>query len=124
MQDRTNTILVVDDEDAVRIVATRLLERLQVRTLSAKDAEDALLLLEQHSSEIVGVLIDQTMPRISGDVLARTIIEQYPHIRVILMSGYSATELHQHFGNIGITAFLQKPFSRNELEESVNILLS
>lgn len=123
MQDRTNTILIVDDEDAVRMVVTRLLERLQVRTLSAKDAEEALLILEHHALEISGVLIDQTMPRISGDALARTIIEHYPHIRIILMSGYSAAELHQHFGNIGITAFLQKPFSRNELEESVNVLL-
>jgi hypothetical protein len=117
------TVLVVDDEPAVRAVAARCLERGGFRVLQAPDGADALELVDRHGPPQL-VLSDLMMPGIGGAELARRLRERWPALPILFMSGYSAEELRRQ-GAIGSEGeLIPKPFTPGELVGSVAAALS
>ncbi len=118
------TVLVVEDEDAVRRVTCRVLERLGYSVLPAANGEEALALVAA-SRPTLGLLVtDLLMPQMSGRELATQIRDAYPELRVLFVSGYT----DEAVGHLGMleqgTAFLQKPFSIESLGEAVRRVLA
>jgi CheY-like chemotaxis protein len=111
----TETVLLVEDAEALRLLVRELLESAGYTVLDAEGPEKALALVESATGPIHLVLTDMVMPRMSGQELARRIADLKPQARVIFMSGYS----EQAMGDQGTlkpgTLFLQKPFTMDAL---------
>ena len=117
------TLLLVEDEPAVRAFAKRALERVGYTVLEAANGGEALLIAEQHPSPIDLLLTDVVMPRMSGRVLAQRLLVMKPRLRVIYMSGYTEdTIAHQGVLDDGVD-FLAKPVSLDRLLEKVRSVL-
>jgi PAS domain S-box-containing protein len=106
----TGTILLVDDEEPVRNVAGRMLERCGFTVLCAGDGLEAVELFRAHASEIVCVLLDLAMPRMDGEETCRELRRIRPDVRVVLASGYSDQEIAQRFVDAGLSGFIEKPY--------------
>jgi PAS domain S-box-containing protein len=104
------TILLVDDEEPVRIVTERMLERCGFSVLCASDGLEALQLYRARASEIVCVLLDLAMPRMDGEQTFRELRRIQPDVRVVLASGYSDEEIAQRFHSEGLAGFIAKPY--------------
>ncbi len=104
------TVLVVDDEEAVRSIAATVLEMHGATSLTAASGDAALELLRTRGEQIALVLLDLTMPGINGEETLRRMRMLGARQPVILMSGYSETETMQRSTNLGVAGFIQKPF--------------
>jgi DNA-binding NtrC family response regulator len=112
------TVLVMDDEEGVRELAEATLRRAGFRVLLASDGREGLELFRRHADEIRAVLLDRTMPNISGDTVFEEIRRTQPDAVVILMSGYSEDRAIAQNGK-HLDAFLQKPFEPSALLDIV-----
>jgi signal transduction histidine kinase/ActR/RegA family two-component response regulator len=122
-QGRNETILLVEDEPAVRVLARRVLMRAGFRVLESSSPTDALRLAEMHAKDIKLVLTDVVMPELSGPQLVIKVAEICPDARVLYMSGYTDDEvIGRGLANPGLM-LLQKPFSAQELVERVRLAL-
>ncbi|WP_322815323.1 PAS domain S-box protein [Chloroflexus sp.] len=117
-------VLLVDDELQVRQVAQRMLHRLGFTVHEAESSDTALQIMQEHGSHILLALIDLTMPGMTGDELATTLLKQLPTLRIILMSGFSQQELPPHLRTSGLVSFLAKPFTLTTLTAAVTTALS
>jgi CheY-like chemotaxis protein len=117
------TILVVDDEPMVRDVAQAILQRLGLTVVIAADGEEATSIFARDPARFVAVLLDLTMPRISGAETFRRIRELRPDAPVILMSGYNEREASGQFAGKGLAGFIEKPFSTQALAEAIERVL-
>jgi nitrogen-specific signal transduction histidine kinase len=115
----SDTVLVVDDDSAVRAVAARMLERLGCKVLQAADGQAAIELFQINCEAIALVLLDLVMPQLSGDQVWRELQRVKPGAHVIVMSGYTKHEVAQLFSALTPTGFLQKPFTSEELRSAV-----
>ncbi|WP_309671100.1 PAS domain-containing protein [Gemmatimonas sp.] len=112
-------ILVVDDEDSVRAVASALLRRRGFRTQEASDGVKALELFQQQPDAFDLVLLDLTMPSMNGEETLRALRDVRPSVNVLLMSGYNEQDVTRMFAGRSLSGFLQKPFRAEELYASV-----
>jgi two-component system cell cycle sensor histidine kinase/response regulator CckA len=116
------TVLVVEDEQGLRELARRLLERQGYTVLVAANADEALELFEANAS-IEVLLTDVVMPGASGPELTRQLVERRPTLKVIYMSGYTEDAIVRHgVLNPGI-AFLNKPFTAVALGRKIREVL-
>jgi PAS domain S-box-containing protein len=104
------TVLVVDDEPAVREVAKTMLEKAGFKVLQAADGEIGVKIYQQRSPEICAVLLDLLMPRMNGELAFDEIRRINADAQVVLCSGFSEQEAIRRFANKGLAGFLQKPF--------------
>ncbi len=118
------TILVVDDEETVQAVASRMLESLGFSVIVASNGREALEVYGQRRSEITGVLMDLTMPHLDGEETFRELRRLEPNIRVLLMSGYNEQDAIARFVGKGLAGFIQKPFNVDDLKNSLRALLT
>lgn len=110
----TDAVLVVDDDEWVRAVTARSLRRAGHGTLEAGSASEAIRILEDVAGRSIGtVLTDIGMPGTSGVELTEHLLERYPHLRIVLMTGRAPETLPALPSAVG--AVLHKPFSRAEL---------
>ena len=109
-------MLVVDDEKTVREVTADMVEALGFATLSAVDGQEGVELFRAHAAEVSLVLLDLTMPRMSGEEAFREMRRLRPDVRVVLMSGFSEREATSHFAGKRLAGFLQKPFTMEALK--------
>ncbi|PJA32367.1 MAG: hypothetical protein CO187_04335, partial [Zetaproteobacteria bacterium CG_4_9_14_3_um_filter_53_7] len=109
------TVLVVDDEETVRRVATRLLEHEGLKVLTARDGEEAVEVFGKHADEIAFVLLDLTMPVMDGEQTFHMLHTIRPDIPVLLSSGFSATEVVGRLTHSGLAGFVRKPYTRKTL---------
>jgi len=116
-------ILVVDDEPAVRDVVEAMLAKLGFETVSAEDGAAAIEIFTKHHKEIVLVLLDMTMPRLSGEEAFRELRRIKPDIKVILCSGYNEQEATSRFTGKGLAGFLQKPYEFTKLKDALHSVL-
>jgi two-component system cell cycle sensor histidine kinase/response regulator CckA len=115
----TQTILVVDDVDAVRQVAYRLLSEAGYRVFEAASAVEALEVLGSTTAPINLVMVDVVMPEVNGVDLVRLVHDQWPTIPILFMSAYPAEVLvRQGLENPNVS-FLAKPWTRHELLRKV-----
>jgi CheY-like chemotaxis protein len=117
------TILVIENEAAVRKVATRILERAGFQVLAAADGVAGVALFRERAREIDAVVLDMTMPHMSGEEAFRQLRQVAPDVRVVLTSGYLAAEVTSRFAGEGLAGFLEKPFTPQQLVERVHAAL-
>jgi PAS domain S-box-containing protein len=116
------TILLIDDEDAVRRVITRLLERSGFTVLAAGDGPAALAIAQGHSGPIDVLLTDVVLPGMAGPEIAERLAAERPEMRVLYCSGYPGDEIARRGLEPG-AAYLEKPFSHAALEQALSDLL-
>ena len=109
------SILVVDDDDGVRAVARSLLQRQGFKVVLAVNGKEAVELFAKHRDDIRAVLLDLTMPVMSGEEALHQLRAQDPTVRIILMSGYSDVDVEGTFAGAGLSGFLQKPFRAEDV---------
>lgn len=112
------TLLVVEDEEAVRQVAIQFLELEGFEVLEAIDGNHALKILEDFDGPIDLILTDMVMPGLSGPEMVERALKRRPGTHVVYMSGY-ADEVLRERSFAGATAILQKPFSREGLLQRI-----
>ncbi|MFC4069865.1 ATP-binding response regulator [Actinoplanes subglobosus] len=119
------TLLVVDDEEAVLQVTARMLGGAGYQVLTAPDAAEALRLLERHGGKIAALVTDVVMPGMDGRQLARIASGRRPGLCVVFVSGYAESLFDEHGNNLepGST-ILAKPFDRERLVSTVRTALS
>lgn len=115
------TILLVEDEPTVREVCCRLLEKAGHNVATANDGIEALEYLAKEGDEVSLVLLDLTMPRMSGVETLQKIRQDLPLLPVILTSGYSEEEADLKAAP-DYQGFLKKPFSRRTLSAALRML--
>jgi CheY-like chemotaxis protein len=116
-------ILVIDDEASVRVIAQRMLQHFGYQVQCAEDGETGLQMVQSLQPELCLVLVDLTMPQMSGHIVVQLIKAQWPHLPVMLMSGYSAAELTSLAPGLGIDGVLQKPFTLVSLRAALEQVL-
>jgi CheY-like chemotaxis protein len=119
----TETILVVDDEKAIRHIAKGILGAAGYTVLTAAAASDALLTSEAHQGKIDLLLTDVVMPHASGRTLAESLAAARPGIKVLYMSGYTDDAIVHHGTLDPGTHFIGKPFSGADLAKKVREVL-
>lgn len=117
------TVLVVDDEDAMRAITAKALRRLGLRTLQARDGLEALTLHQLHGDRIRLVLMDLTMPNMDGVEASRELRRRDAAIPIILTSGFNETAALKKFEGLELAGFLQKPFGLQALTRMVRRVL-
>jgi two-component system, cell cycle sensor histidine kinase and response regulator CckA len=116
------TVLVVDDEEAVRQLASRMLTYTGYRAVQASHAREALATLEQDPAAIHLVLTDVKMPGMNGGELGRQVAVRWPGKPVLYMSGF-ASEIFQGGLLAPDAPFLAKPFTQDDLAAKVRGLI-
>jgi two-component system, cell cycle sensor histidine kinase and response regulator CckA len=119
----TETILLVEDDDAVRAVTKRALDRYGYGVLTAARGPEALGVAAAFQGSIELLLTDIMMPGMNGVEVASRMCEMRPGIRVFFMSGYADQDLVRQGLLEPGTEFLQKPFTPQELAERVRGIL-
>jgi CheY-like chemotaxis protein len=117
------TILLVEDEDALRGLAREVLRASGYTVLEAPSGEDAVVALGNFPGTIALLVTDMIMPGMSGSVLAAQLRDSLPDLKVLYISGYTEDLLDGHGELSDATAFLQKPFTPAVLTRTVRELL-
>ncbi len=115
----TGTVLVVDDEETVRVIAGRILEQYGYKVELANDGRDALEKYRVAPSRYAAVLLDLTMPHLDGEETFRQLRHINPGVRVVLMSGFNQQEAVSRFSGKGLGGFVQKPFAVDTLAGAI-----
>jgi CheY-like chemotaxis protein len=118
------TILVVDDEDAVRALAARMLEKLGYEVLTAADGQQSIQIFQERHTEIDAVILDMTMPHMSGEDTLHALREIDPRIRVVLSSGYNEPEILMESAVGDQVDFIQKPYQMTALGAKLRQVLA
>jgi len=113
------TVLVVDDESGVRDLARAILENSGFTVLTACDGGDAIRIFRRHAGEVVAIVLDLTMPAMTGEEAATELQRIRAGVPIILSSGYSEQEVAGRFAGKGLAGFLQKPYEPAALTEAL-----
>jgi two-component system cell cycle sensor histidine kinase/response regulator CckA len=119
----SETILLVEDDDQVRVVARGILRRSGYHVIEARNAGEALLQSEKHPGTIHLLLSDVVMPQVSGPELAKRLASVRPDMKVLCMSGYTDDSIVRHGVLEAQIAFLQKPITPEALRRKVREVL-
>jgi CheY-like chemotaxis protein len=126
------TVLVVDDENGVREMTQKVLEKDGFKVIAAANAQQALALFIKHttnqlnnisSAGIDAAVIDLSMPDMHGLDLAAKLRSQAPNMPIVAISGYDPLDFEDHDCRSSVNVFLQKPFRLAELRTQINKLL-
>ncbi len=119
----SETILLVEDEEAILRMTMMMLERLGYTVLAASNPIKAIDLGKSHAEKIHLLMTDVVMPGMNGRNLAKEIFQLHPNIKCLFMSGYTANVIAHHGVLDDGMQFIQKPFSRQELAKKVREVL-
>ena len=120
---RHGIVLVVDDEEPVRDLGCRMVERLGLRALAAADGQEAIALMKAHSTEIVCVVLDLTMPRMDGSETFHALQNIKPGLPIIMSSGFDERSVTRAVTGQGFAGFLPKPYHLATLRKILNAAL-
>jgi two-component system cell cycle sensor histidine kinase/response regulator CckA len=118
------TILLVDDEETVLTTSERMLEFLGFMVLTARDGTEAINLFRARADDIDCVILDLTMPSLSGDQVFDELRRIKNDARVVLSSGYSEQEIKERFAGKGLAGFIQKPYQLASLKTKLKQVLA
>jgi len=113
------TVMVVDDDAAIRSLTGDMLEQCGFAVVTAEDGVEAIERLREQPSAIDAVILDMTMPRLSGEDTYRGLLELRRDLPVIVASGYSEQDTIDRFGSPRPAAFLKKPYRMGELKLAI-----
>lgn len=119
----TETLLLVEDEDAVRALSRFTLQQCGYTVLEASQGEEAIRVARDHPETIHLLVTDVVMPGIGGRVLADQLLSLHPEMKVLYLSGYTDDAVVRHGILHEEVNFLQKPFSPNALAHQVRAVL-
>ena len=112
-------VLVIDDEEPIREAICDILETVDIQCLLASNGESGIQTYVERSDEIRLVLLDLSMPGMSGEETLLRLVEADPAVRVVLSSGYSESEVAERIEPSIVCGFLQKPYQLRKLIEVV-----
>jgi len=118
------TILIVDDEEIVRTVTKKILEQFGFTILTAKDGYKGVEVFKKYSKDVIMVLLDLTMPYMSGEEAFQKMQKIKSDVQVILSSGYNEQEATNRFEGKGLAGFIQKPYRPNDLIAKIRQVLN
>ncbi|MFM7050607.1 MAG: PAS domain S-box protein [Planctomycetota bacterium] len=118
------TVLVVDDEPAVRDVFQQILQAFGLKVRTAGDGRAALEVLAEPTADIAGMITDLHMPGMDGLELMRAVRASHPRLRVVLSSGRADRADAAAFEKLGVVAQLDKPFTLDALSDALKSMLS
>lgn len=121
---RRGKLMVVDDEPTVRSLVQRVMERRGFTVLCAFDGPNAVQLFRENPDDIAIILLDMTMPQMSGEEVFRELRRIRPDVRVVLSSGYNEEDATSRFAGKGLAGFLQKPYTPATLWETLEQALN
>jgi CheY-like chemotaxis protein len=116
----SGTVLLIDDEEMVRGMGRSALERAGYRVLEAENGSAAINIVSEHGDDIDTVILDLTMPVMSGAETLEALRRLRPGLAIVLSSGFSEIEASLRFGAHRLSAFLQKPYTAAQLTEAVS----
>jgi len=116
-------ILVVDDEEFLRVLCGRMLGRLGYEVILAASGQEALDIYREHSEDIVCVILDLIMPVMDGVEVHEKLTALDPNALVIMTSGYHLQEIASRFEGRGMAGFIQKPYRFANLAEIVGSVI-
>jgi len=119
----TETILLAEDEAAVRTLARRILEKHGYKLLLAATGRDGVQVAEQHAAPIDLLVTDVVMPEMGGRELAQRLTARQPGLKVLYLSGYTDDAIVHHGVLDAGVAFLQKPFKPDDLVRKIRAVL-
>jgi PAS domain S-box-containing protein len=119
----SETILLVDDDEPLRVACARSLEKLGYRVIQARDGIDGLRVLRRCGREIDLLVTDVVMPNMNGPQLVAAAAREVPGLRVLYTSGYPGDELDQRGVERGDVALLEKPFRPHALARKIRELV-
>jgi CheY-like chemotaxis protein len=119
----SETILLAEDEDDLRDLASDILQMHGYTVLPARDGDEALAIGERHDGPIHLLMTDVVMPHVGGHELAHRLATHRPDVRVLYMSGYTEDAIVRHRLNAADVTMLQKPFTPNSLARTVRDVL-
>ncbi len=119
----SETIVLVDDDEGVRAVARRILQRAGYTVLSAPDGVEALRLIGDSSAAVHLLVTDVVMPGLGGRDLVARVRDTHPDLRVLFVSGYTEEGVRRHGVLDTESAFLEKPFTAERLSQKVREIL-
>lgn len=114
----SGTVLLVDDEEAVRGIGAEMLKELGFNVVTANDGREALEIYRA-GTDISFVLLDLTMPHMDGEQCFRELRMLNSDVKVIMCSGFSELEVTQKFAGKGLAGFIQKPYRLSVLRDSI-----
>ena len=119
----TGTVLLVEDDMAVRRAARRMLEKVGFSVIEAQDGEEGLSIATGYDGEITVVVTDLMMPRMNGGDFARALASRRPASRIVFTSGYTDDSVLRRRLVDTTHAFVQKPFTGDQLVRTITALL-
>lgn len=118
------TVLLVEDEPALLKMSEKILERLGYAVFSATDAQKAIAIARENAGAISLLMTDVVMPGMSGKELANTLLDQYPGMKCLFMSGYTADVIAEHGILDDGIQFINKPFSIEEVAGKIREIMN
>ena len=119
----SGTVLVVEDEETVRLTVEKILTALGFSVVLAIDGQDGVEKFRQDPENFRLVLLDLTMPKLDGVQVFEELRRISPGIRVVLMSGYGQQEATVRFWGKGLDGFVAKPFDIHTLQSALKAVL-
>ena len=120
----TGLVLVADDDELARQTTARIVEHVGFTVTVAADGAAAIEAVRRHGRELRAVLLDLTMPGLSGEEVVRQIRELRPRVPIILMSGYDELETAARFAEQVLAGFLHKPFRMRDAADALRQAVS
>ncbi len=117
-------ILVVDDENVIRTVLVRMLQRMVFSVTAAQNGQEAIRIFQESSENFDLIIIDMLMPVMDGKETFQILKSLDPNVRVLLATGYSMDKSAQELMSAGVLGYLHKPFNIQELSQKVRAVLS
>jgi len=116
-------VLVIDDEQMVRESMADILSEVGLHVLTAADGPTGIQLFCTHVQNLKLVLLDLSMPGMSGEEVFYQLRAIDPDIPILLVSGYSESEVMERFVSTGLAGFIQKPYTMDSLLQQVQVHL-
>lgn len=115
-QHASGMVLVIDDEETIREITSMALSDVGFTVVTAIDGQDGIDVFQQHT-DIIGIILDMTMPRMNGEACFDILHKMNPNVPVILSSGYSEEDAMASFQSKGLAGFIQKPYKIDAFQQ-------
>lgn len=115
----SGTILIAEDEEAIRVTTESMLTRLGYQVLTADNGEEAVQIYRDHQDTINLVLLDKVMPKMNGTDCLKQLLLINPHLAIVLSSGFTDETSLAELNRLGLKGFIQKPYQTVGLSQAI-----